>query len=460
MMDIRTYLSQGKPLLFDGAMGTYFAAHPGRAEERCERANLTRPEEILRIHRAYLQAGCRAIKTNTFAISGDLSDGNDETACDIVNAACHLARQAAQPYGAYVFADLGPAPRDHSRAPADLYQTQAQWFLEQGVTHFLVETLSGDEGLPELAGWLKEKNPDAFLMVSFAVDHSGMTSAGRLGSELYRFASELAGVDAVGFNCVSGPRHLLKYIQTLELSDKPLTVIPNAGYPTVLGRRTVFGGQPDYFAGQIAQIVQAGASIVGGCCGTTPEHIAQTAQALKEPLPKCTVSAPKKLLKPAANASNSLWEKLEAGKRVIAVELDPPVDDDSAGFWEARVSQLHTLAAGEAAGYDGAYTAHRPTVLATLSIGYADGWPRTLSNGAGRVLLHGRTAPIVGLICMDQLLVDVTDMEGVAPGDTATLIGRDGDAVLTAEEAAQAAGTITNELLSRLGPRLERVVLP
>ena len=74
MMDIRTYLSQGKPLLFDGAMGTYFAAHPGRAEERCERANLTRPEEILRIHRAYLQAGCRAIKTNTFAISGDLSD--------------------------------------------------------------------------------------------------------------------------------------------------------------------------------------------------------------------------------------------------------------------------------------------------------------------------------------------------------------------------------------------------
>ena len=62
MMDIRTYLSQGKPLLFDGAMGTYFAAHPGRAEERCERANLTRPEEILRIHRAYLQAGCRAIK--------------------------------------------------------------------------------------------------------------------------------------------------------------------------------------------------------------------------------------------------------------------------------------------------------------------------------------------------------------------------------------------------------------
>lgn len=132
MMDIRTYLSQGKPLLFDGAMGTYFAAHPGRAEERCERANLTRPEEILRIHRAYLQAGCRAIKTNTFAISGDLSDGNDETACDIVNAACHLARQAAQPYGAYVFADLGPAPRDHSRARQIYTRRRRSGFWNRG----------------------------------------------------------------------------------------------------------------------------------------------------------------------------------------------------------------------------------------------------------------------------------------------------------------------------------------
>ena len=333
-MDIRTYLAQGAPLLFDGAMGTYFASQPGWAEERCERANLTRPEEILQIHRAYLQAGCRAIKTNTFAISGDLADGNGETAHDIVNVACRLALQAVQPYGAYVFADLGPAPRDHRRISADVYQTQAQWFLEQGVTHFLVETLSDDEGIPELANWLKEKCPDAFLMVSFAVDHGGLTRAGRLGSDLYRRTAALAGVDAVGFNCVSGPHHLLKYIKTLELSDKPLTVMPNAGYPTVLGRRIVFGGQPDYFAGQIAQIVQAGASIVGGCCGTTPEHIARTAQALKEPLPKLTVSASQKPPKPVTDASNSLWEKLEAGKHVIAVELDPPVDDDGEGFWD------------------------------------------------------------------------------------------------------------------------------
>lgn len=124
----------------------------------------------------------------------------------------------------------------------------------------------------------------------------------------------------------------------------------------------------------------------------------------------------------------------------------------------ARVAQIHTLEPGEHAGYDGAFTASRPTRLALITIGYADGWPRALSCGRGRVLLHGQPAPIAGLICMDQLLADVTEIPDVRPGDTATLIGRDGDAVLTAEAAAEAAGTITNELLSRLGPRLPRIV--
>ena len=333
-MDIRTYLLHGAPLLFDGGMGTYFASLPGRAEGRCERACLTRPQEIMGIHRAYLQAGCRAVKTNTFALGGDVAEGDDETAHSIIDAACRLALEAAEPYGAYVFADMGPAPRGHSRSPADVYRMQAQWFLAQGVTHFLMETLTDSDGIPEFARWLKAERPDAFLIVSFAVGRDGLTRAGCLGSELYRQTAALDEVDAVGFNCVSGPHHLLEYIKTLELSGKPFTVMPNAGYPTVLGCRTVFQGRPDYFAGQMALIVQAGASIVGGCCGTTPEHIALTAQALKEPLPRLAVPSRKKAEKPASNASNSLWEKLEAGRRVIAVELDSPTDDDGSGFLE------------------------------------------------------------------------------------------------------------------------------
>lgn len=124
----------------------------------------------------------------------------------------------------------------------------------------------------------------------------------------------------------------------------------------------------------------------------------------------------------------------------------------------ARVAQVRTLRAGERAGYDGAFTALRASTLALVTIGYADGWPRSLSGGRGRVLVRGRYAPVAGLVCMDQMLVDVTGIPGAAPGDVATLIGRDGDACLTAGEAALAADTITNELLSRLGERLERVV--
>lgn len=123
----------------------------------------------------------------------------------------------------------------------------------------------------------------------------------------------------------------------------------------------------------------------------------------------------------------------------------------------ARVVQVRTLESGVCAGYDGSFTAEGPSVVAVVGLGYADGYPRSLSCGAGGALVRGRYAPVAGRICMDQLLLDVTGIPGVAPGDVATFIGRDGDRVIAAEEAAQAAGTITNELLSRLGPRLERI---
>lgn len=95
--------------------------------------------------------------------------------------------------------------------------------------------------------------------------------------------------------------------------------------------------------------------------------------------------------------------------------------------------------------------------MATLSIGYADGLPRKLGGGIGTVLLHGRRAPIVGRICMDQTLVDVTDIPPVSPGDAAVLIGRSGKQELTACDLAEQTGTISNEILSRLGGRLNRM---
>lgn len=121
----------------------------------------------------------------------------------------------------------------------------------------------------------------------------------------------------------------------------------------------------------------------------------------------------------------------------------------------ARVAAVHQLRAGEGAGYGLAFTARRDTCLAVLAIGYADGLPRDYADKGGVVLLQGRRCPVVGRVCMDQMLVDATDLpQPPQAGQIATLMGTDGEETLRAEEVAVACGTITNELLSRLGPRL------
>lgn len=126
---------------------------------------------------------------------------------------------------------------------------------------------------------------------------------------------------------------------------------------------------------------------------------------------------------------------------------------------KARVASVRTLYAGESAGYGTGFTAAHDMQIAALSIGYADGIPRTLSFGGGEVLIRGRRAPMIGRICMDQLLVDVSEIPAVRQGDTAVLIGSSGDEQITASDIAQQCGTITNEILSRLGGRLERLVV-
>ena len=339
-MDLRAYLNQEQVLLFDGAMGTYFSSLPGHSQDRCERANLDHPGEILAIHTAYLEAGSKAIKTNTFSLGSDL-DGEEG---DMLRAACLLARDAAAPFDAFVFGDMGPAPESSPIPPAQRYCRLAECFLTEGVTHFLLETLPSDAGVAEFAAWLKTRCPDAYLMVSYAVDFDGITRDGRMGAGLLRDTASISEVDCVGFNCVSGPHHLLEYIKSLDLQGLTLSVMPNAGYPTVLGRRTFFHGKPQYFGDKVSQIVQSGVKIVGGCCGTTPDHIAALARQLAEPLPRILPqSAHTQDALPAPQA-NPLWDKLERRERVIAVELDPP-SDDKIDFFLSGVEKLRDAGA-------------------------------------------------------------------------------------------------------------------
>lgn len=123
----------------------------------------------------------------------------------------------------------------------------------------------------------------------------------------------------------------------------------------------------------------------------------------------------------------------------------------------ARLATVRSLAAGEGAGYGLAFRPDTPRRLGVVTIGYADGLPRDLPQRGGQVLLRGRRCPMVGRMCMDQLLVDVTGVPASTPGDVVTLLGRDGGAEITAEETAAICGTITNEFLSRLGSRLPLV---
>lgn len=127
---------------------------------------------------------------------------------------------------------------------------------------------------------------------------------------------------------------------------------------------------------------------------------------------------------------------------------------------KCRIASVRDLKTGECAGYGVDYHAPKDMRIATLTIGYADGLPRNLSNGTGSVLIHGHRAPIVGRICMDQTLVDISDIpETISAGDIAVLIGISGSLQIRAEEVAEQSGSITNEVLSRLGVRLPRLVI-
>jgi len=123
----------------------------------------------------------------------------------------------------------------------------------------------------------------------------------------------------------------------------------------------------------------------------------------------------------------------------------------------AIVAQVRRIGTGESVSYGRTYTTDKPIMLATVDIGYADGVPRQMSGGGGMCIVNGQKAPIVGRICMDMLMLDVTGVGPVAAGDIVTLIGRDGDEEVRCEDFAAASGTITNDILSRLGRRLPRL---
>lgn len=329
---VRELLAQGV-LLFDGATGTALCAQSGEGEA-VERLCLTQPQRVLALHRAYLAAGCKAIKTNTFAAHVSLACENEDDQKTLIRAAYDLARRAGDAYDAAVFADIGPAPTDADSAAA-CYIAMAEQYLNVGATCFLFETMQSGEGLAEAAAHIKASCPDAWIMVSFAADADGFTRAGEQASALALQMSACGAVDAIGLNCICGAYHIRQLLSTLDVGDKWMSAMPNAGYPHVEEGRTYYDSAPAYYAQQVMECVKAGARIVGGCCGTTPEHIRQIARLLGTPMPPRVRMGDEKAAQPPEKGCRSrILRRLEQGRRITLVELDPPRSADIGGFME------------------------------------------------------------------------------------------------------------------------------
>ena len=332
MLDVRKLLAQ-RPLLFDGGMGTYYKAKPG---QECEQANLTDPDGILAVHRAYLAAGADAIKTNTFSLPR-LAAAQQPGWEKLADAGWQLAAKAAGETGTAVFADLGPAPDTENLPAEQVYLSVAKRFALLGARNFLFETLSTEDGVLEAIRALKQTVPEAFVLVSFAVLPDGYTREGRYCAELVRRMAQSGVVDAVGLNCVSAPGAMRALVQQLGDAGLPLSIMPNAGYPVVARAQVRYQGKPEYFARELSRLATEGVRILGGCCGTTPQHIAalRTAlDALPEALPAAPAAKPAAAAKPAVETDDVFLRKLRAGQRVIAVELDSPKDADLTAYLE------------------------------------------------------------------------------------------------------------------------------
>lgn len=314
------------PLVFDGAMGTYYPDKSKRVMPECEMANLFDSEVIYEIHKEYVDAGAMAIKTNTFQ-ANTVSLGTDFSVVkNVIEAGLSLAKKAVKNTETLVFADIGPIP-GHDENSIDEHKEIIDIFLENGINDFLFETFSEIGTLKELAKYIKAKDEDAFIITSFAVGADGLTRTGEVGEDLLSEAAKSADIDAVGFNCVSGPLRLREYIEKINLPEKIISIMPNGGYPTVIKNRTYYSANKDYFSNATLQFLEYGVQIIGGCCGTRPEFIREITERISEYRYTKTRPEKKKHARLETPYTENLFRnKLEHGKKPIVVEFDPPKD--------------------------------------------------------------------------------------------------------------------------------------
>jgi len=332
------------PLLCDGAMGTLLYARGVPLDACFDVLNLNTPALVQAIHSEYIAAGADCIETNTFganrfklAVHGlgsqvrEINLRGVKLARDVREAMGRdvLVLGSMGPLGKYL-APLGTVGEGEAR---DAFREQAEGLLEGGVDAFVVETMS-DLGEVALAVEAIRAVADLPIVAQVAFTDEGLTFLGRTPAEVARALSALP-VEVVGANCSVGSSTLYEVLEQMRpaAGGRPIAIQPNAGLPSRVGERLIYLSSPAYMADYAARMLAAGARVVGGCCGTTPEHI-RAMRAVTGPTPSARAvgrAAAPALARPdqapvmrTAMPPTRLERKLAAGEFVVTVELDPP----------------------------------------------------------------------------------------------------------------------------------------
>ena len=319
-------------LLMDGAMGTYYNQQYG-TELEAEEANLVHPEEITAIHKAYIEAGAELIRTNTFAVNHLMFPKREE--CKrAIHAAIACARQAVAESGREVeiAASIGPIRQTVTEDDENTikeYQFLINSMLAEGIRIFVFETMLELKWVQPLSEYCKSQCEESVVIVQFSLNPSGYTQYGFGMKEIIDKLCQMETVDIFGFNCGVGAAHLRKLLEKQTFPKECiLSVLPNAGYQQELRGRMHYGDDPEYYAKQMERMIPLGINIAGGCCGTTPEHIAALKKVLggQAPQPKEVVEENADGESVSNAAPTDFISKLERGEKVFVVELDAPFD--------------------------------------------------------------------------------------------------------------------------------------
>ena len=328
-------------LIADGAMGSLLYETLG-PQRNIEELNATRAEAVFRIHMAYLEAGAHIIETNTFGANRNKLSaiGMEDRVAELNHRGVKIAREAreAAKHDVLIAGSIGPlgVPWQVRLLEAgqvrDIFREQAEALEERGVDLFILETF-GD--LSELVAAVEAIRAFSRLPIVAQLTYSeeGTTFSGTRPQGAWEALRE-RGVQAIGANCSVGPQDHLRFLGelTAAVGSFPLSSMPNVGFPSRAGGRVIYPkSSPEYFDLFARDANALGARILGGCCGTTPEHIRAMVRAVAGSHPAKTgraaaaVEVAPEAQRPAAREPESaLWRKIQSKQFVVSVEIDPP----------------------------------------------------------------------------------------------------------------------------------------